>query len=414
MDDYLARIDAAAPEARWPMVRSWLYSEPLPLFQQLRAERPVLVLPELTFCTALADCNLILTRHDVFGVDLYVPKQGTYFMAQDDTAAHWREKSIMKAILDFEDIPAMRAWVGQETAQRLEAAHGSLDIVPHLTRTVPAGLVQTFFGFDVANPKDMIDWSYWSQQDAFHNQPFDAPGPVSAADITFNREKASVMMAAYLAALVAGRAAAVKLGSEEKDPVSRLLRLSFSGGVRFDIQNVIFNTAGLLISAVETTSHASVNALAFLMADQTRFIDARMAAMSDDPAEFDGFVFEALRFRPAFPYFFRTCHKPTVLGGGTPHAVRVPEGTTVLAVTQSGMFDAAGFDRPETFDPTRERTAAFTFGLGLHECLGRAVAAAMLPEIVRQVLRRPGLSAPSAPDYQGTKVPQSWRLTWDT
>ena len=117
---YLTQIDAVAPAARWPMLRTWLYAEPLPLFAELRAERPVLVLPELTFCTRHADCTMILRRQDVFGVDLYQPKQGDYWMAQDDTARHWREKSIMKAILDFEDIPAIREWTGQEVATRLK------------------------------------------------------------------------------------------------------------------------------------------------------------------------------------------------------------------------------------------------------------------------------------------------------
>ena len=47
---------------------------------------PVLALPELTLAFRAADCLLILRRHDDFGVDLYQPKQGDYFMAQDDTA----------------------------------------------------------------------------------------------------------------------------------------------------------------------------------------------------------------------------------------------------------------------------------------------------------------------------------------
>ena len=42
---------------------------------------------------------------------------------------------------------------------------------------------------------------------------------------------------------------------------------------------------------------------------------AQAQAAAADEATFDGFVFEALRFNPAFPYFFRTCHTPTVLAG---------------------------------------------------------------------------------------------------
>ena len=407
---YLAQIDAATPAVRWPMLRTWLYAEPLPLFAELRAERPVLVLPELTFCTRHADCTMILRRQDVFGVDLYQPKQGDYWMAQDDTARHWREKSIMKAILDFEDIPAIREWTGQEVAARLKAANGHIDYVSQIGRAVPAAMVQHWFGFDGSDPAALIDWSYWNQQDAFHNQPFDAPGAVSADEIIAKRKKAGLMMGLYLGKLIAKRTLAVKLGSEAQDSVSRLLRLCFSDALKFNLKQVIFNTGGLLIGAVETTSHATTNALEFLMADPARLAAATAAA--GDPASFDGYVHEALRFHPAFPYFFRTTHRPAELAGGTPFATTVSKGTTVLAVTHSAMFDAAGFANPDAFDPARDHSDMFTLGQGMHECLGRAIATVMMPEMVRQILLLPGLKAAGAVDKQGSKVPQKWGLSW--
>ncbi len=407
---YLAQIDAAAPAARWPMVRKWLYSEPMPLFAELRRDRPVLVLPELTFCTRHADCTMILRRHDSFGVDLYEPKQGDYWMAQDDTARHWREKSIMRSILDFEEIPAMRQWIGAETARRLKAAGKEIEYVRQIGRGVPAAMVEHWFGFSGAKEDDLIEWSYWNQQSAFHNQPFDAQGPVSPDQIEANKKRGNIMMALFLGRLVAKRSIAVKLGSDANDSVTRLLQLCFSDALKFSLKQVLFNTGGLLIGAVETTSHGTANALDYLMRDPARFAAARAAA--GDPAKFDGFVFEALRFNPAFPYFFRTAHRPSVLAGGTPHETTVPKGTTVLAVTHSAMQDAAGFPNPERFDPTRDHSDCFTLGQGIHECLGRAIATVMLPEIVRQVLLLPNIRALAPLDNQGTKVPQKWRLGW--
>ena len=79
---------------------------------------------------------------DIFSVALYKPKQGDYWMAQDDTAVHWREKSIMRAILDREDIPDIRTFVAHKAAELLAAAGGSMDAVPGLTRAVPLALVQ--------------------------------------------------------------------------------------------------------------------------------------------------------------------------------------------------------------------------------------------------------------------------------
>jgi hypothetical protein len=146
MPAYLQRFDATPEARRWPMVRGWIFKDPLPFFAELRRNRPILVMPEVTLAARFDDCTDILRRYDLFSVALYKPKQGDYWMAQDDTAQHWREKSVMKAILDFGDILAIRAWVATKAAGLLSAANGSIDAVAGLTRAVPLALVQEWFG----------------------------------------------------------------------------------------------------------------------------------------------------------------------------------------------------------------------------------------------------------------------------
>jgi cytochrome P450 len=408
---YLQRIDATPPGGRWPLVRGWIFGEPLPFFAELRQERPVLVLPELTLATQFNDCTNILLRHDLFSVALYKPKQGDYWMDEDDTAVHWREKSIMKAILDREEIPAIRTYVANRATSLLTAAGGTMDAVAGLTRAVPLGLVRDWFGFSHSDAKLLCKWSYWNQIDAFWNQPFDAIAWPNPAKVVDEREASNIEMAAYLIALIAAREAELKLGVTARDPVSRLLALSSSKAVDFDLKRVVINVGGLLIGAVETTSHAVVNVLEVLLGRPDVLAQSRAAAMSDDATAVDGFVFEALRFKPAFPYFFRTCEQDTVIGRGTGHETAVTKGTTVLAVTHSAMFDPLAFANPDSFDATRDLGNAFTFGRGLHECLGIAIGGVMIPEIVRQSLRLTNLSA-GAVDYKSGPVPEAWQWTW--
>lgn len=412
MGAYLDRLDALPEAGRWAQVRSWIFAEPLPFFAELRSERPVLVLPEVTCLTRFADCSAVLRRHDHFTVELYEPKQGKYFMAQDDTAAHWREKSIMKTVLDFEDLPKIRQWVAERASTLLDEAEGEIEAVSGLSRAVPIALVQEWFGMSDADPGDLKDWSYWNQQDAFWNQPFDNVTGQDQAAIIKKREKANVQLAIYLAKLIGKRYLREKLWIHADDVVSRLIRLANSGATRFSLRDVIFNVGGLLIGAVETTSHVVINALDHILSNPSIRAQATAAAKSDDVTAFDPIVFEALRFRPAFPYFFRTCRKATPFALGTPHETTVPVGTTVLAITHSAMFDPAGFPHADTFDPTRELGDTFTFGIGMHECLGRAVSRVMVPEIVRQVLRRDGIAAAARPDFKGTSVPEHWMLTY--
>jgi cytochrome P450 len=413
MTDYLQQLEQTPAAARWPKVRQWMYHEPLPFFAQAREQRPILQLPEVTVVTRFADCSTVLRRHQAFSVALYKPKQGDYWMAQDDTAIHWREKSVMQAILDREQTPKMRAWIGEKTAMLLKNGGGTIEAVNGLTRAVPIAFVQEWFGFVDSDPKKLFEWSYWNQHDAFHNQPFDTDIIADPAAVVAQRVAANKEMVNYLAALVQRRVAELKGGQVNTDPVSRLLRLAVSGALQFDPVRVGLNVGGLLIGTVETTSHTAINALAGLLDRPELIGDARAAAAADDPAAIDGYVYEALRFRPAFPYFFRTCEQPTVLAGGTPHAAEIPKGTTVLALTHAAMFDLAAFPDPERFDPKRSRSDAFHFGHGLHECLGRAIGEVMIPEIVRQCLRLPGLRATGPVERQDGTVPESYTLRWN-
>lgn len=411
MSAYLKRLDALPAGERWMQARQWLLKEPLPFFAELRAERPVLDLGEVTLATRHADCCAILRNHSVFQVDGYKPKQGEYWMAQDETPVHVREKAIMHAVLDREDVPRMRAFIAEKAAERLAAGRGTREIVHGLTRAVPLSLVQEWFGWEYADRQKMFEWSYWSQQDAFHNQPFDHRP--DAAAVIEKRKRGSLMMALYIARLVARKAVQVKLGQGGDTPVTRLLRLAFSDGLdpSFDVKRVIFNVGGLLIGAVETTNHASINALEELFARPDVLARARAAALDPEPSRFDGFAMEALRFRPAFPYFFRTCHQPTVLSAGTPHAATIPVGTTVLAVTHSAMHDETVFADAGRFDETRPLADTFTFGHGLHECLGKAIGHALIAETVRQVLRLKDVRPAGPVEWLGD-VPEKWTLQW--
>lgn len=407
MTSYLQRLETSPAAERWPLARGWLETEPHAFAAELRDYRPVLVLPEVTLLARDRDCREVLLRPDLFSVRLYRPKQGDYWMAQDETAQHWREKGVMRAVLDLEDLPAMRAWVGQETARRLNAAGDTLDAVDALTRAVPVAFVQHWFGFADSDEDALQRWSYWNQMDAFWNQPFQAPSFATPEQIVAEREAANTEMRGYLTQLVQARASALRAGEGGQDMVSRLLLLSGSQAIRFDPKAVVLNVGGLLIGAVETTSHCAVNALAFLMADPDRLAGARTAAGAGDPARFDGMVWEALRFEPAFGYFFRVAERDWTLARGRDGETAIPAGTTVLGLSASAMRDPEAIGAPERFDPTRAVADTYTFGLGLHECLGKAIATAMIPEIVRQTLLAEDFT-PGAIDRAGGPVPERW------
>ena len=411
---YLSRLDIAAPNDEWPLVRDWLINEPIPFTAELRAFRPVLKTPVATLVSRYSDVQDVLRRHETFGNDLYAPKQAPYWMPDNDTARHWREKSVMKAILDKEDVPDIRAFVGTQTAQILGAGNGTLDLIPEIGREVPLRLVQSWFGFDGADRDAMFTWSYWNQVDAFKNQPMDQhlvtdPGP---DEIVRKRLEVSAEMRAFIDQLVARRENEIAGGNPGRDPVTRLVQLQRSGSVRINRDLVILNVGGLLIGAIETTSEAVAYALSELTKRPETLDAARSAAAEDDPAAFDGYVWEALRFRPIAPYIFRKAIQPARIGLGRDYATDIANGEIVLACIQSAYFDPTAYDDPEAFRTDRPFDQAFHFGEGLHDCLGRNIGRVMVPEILRQCLRQPDF-APTGPiNFKGEPFPASYPVRW--
>lgn len=74
--NYLEQFDAAAAADRYPLVRRWIDTEPLPFFKELREKRPILVTPVCTLLTRFDDVTEVLNMPLIFTAALYLPKMG--------------------------------------------------------------------------------------------------------------------------------------------------------------------------------------------------------------------------------------------------------------------------------------------------------------------------------------------------
>jgi cytochrome P450 len=94
-------------------------------------------------------------------------------------------------------------------------------------------------------------------------------------------------------------------------------------------------------------------------------------------------VAEVLRCEPPVQLVARAALRPTELEGQP-----LPAGSMVFGLTAAANRDPGRVSRPETFDVTRKRIPALSFGAGPHYCLG-AYLANMLGEVMfPQLLRR--------------------------
>lgn len=437
--NYLEQFDAAADSDKFPLVRRWIDTERLPFFKELREKRPILVTPVCTLLTRFDDVTDVLNMPLIFTVALYLPKMqnGIYLMAHDDDALHTREKSLMQGMLNRDDLPQVRAMVAKTATDLLDSANGHMEAINGYCRMVPATLVQEYFGLTGIDKKKLIEWSYWNQADTFYNQPFDLLSDEKRKEISDHHTQTGEQLGKYIAELVLGRWLAVKaehaehtllapwyllrmlvrklLGKNDKltdDIVTRMIRTAYPGAVEFDIKRLGINAGGLLIGAIETTSQAVAQVIEYLLEEPEWRVKAKRAAQSENPAEFDAIVWEALRFVPISSFLFRQAASDYTVAKGTEHATTITTGTYVLAVTQSAMFDPRAFENPDTFMPGRNWYHYFHFGFGSHECLGKYVGMVMIPEMVRQILLRPGIKANGSIDYQGGHLPQRYDLSW--
>jgi cytochrome P450 len=383
-------------------------NSPLEFFTELRESRPILKTPQCTLLALHDDVVDALLQPSVFTVQLYEEKMGTYLMAQDDTPVHFREKAIMQTMLNRDDLPKIREFVGKTARDILDAApDGKIDAVNELTRRVPIALVQEYMGFDGIEPAKIARWSLFNQWNTFHNQPFD--DNENPADIQAKTQAVNAELGAYLGELVPRRIAAIKKGDQRDDIVSRLLRVSLPQSVGFPMERLVRNIGGLLIGTIETTSQATAQALQQLFRRPEMLAKAR--AVVNDPAKFDGFAFEALRFDPISPYLFRRAAKDYVIARKSTRETTIEAGTIVLPLVLSAMFDPTAHAEPMEFRPDRSLNKMFHFGFGLHECLGRYIGEVMVPEIIRQVVLRPGARPISAIEYGEASFPEKYMVS---
>jgi cytochrome P450 len=406
----LDQYDDATPAQRTKLVRKWLDEKPRAFAQELRDSRPILRTPLGVLVAKFDDVIEVLRLPDTYTVGLYKPKMGDFMLAQDDVSAHFRDKSIMRAMLNRDDLPKIRALIAGKVKAALETANGKIELIENVTRMAAIALVEDYFGFRGAPKGKLFEWSYWNQRDAFHNQPFNYNN--DADDIHAKAQNALNEMKGYLITLAQKRAQEIATGSAPDDVLTRIMKTKFADDVGFTPARFIINVGGLLIGAVETTSQAAAQAIDELLRRPKILAEARKAAAEDNMSRFDGFVWEALRFQPISPYMFRLTAKPHTLGRTKGYETTLKEGDVVLPLVQSAMFDVSRFPDPESFDPTRSLDDMFHLGWGHHECLGKYPAMVMIPEIVRQVILRQDLKITTPIDRKGTPFPEVFEVSY--
>jgi len=172
------------------------------------------------------------------------------------------------------------------------------------------------------------------------------------------------------------------------DFLSHLAGLTMLGDRPITDQDVRAVVAGLLIAGHETTMDASAN-LALQLAREPD-LRARVVA---DATVVPAVVEEVLRLDSPVQNFMRTLTRDVEINGTTMH-----EDDRVMLIYGSANHDPHVFDHPDTFDPDRANLKHYSFGWGLHRCVG-AMLAQMELRILCRLLATYDFKVVGEPEY---------------
>lgn len=418
------------------------------VFTVLRRVRPVFIFGNVVVLTKMRDIREVLGRFDDFTLgEVIEPGMpwGPFLMTVDWREQHRRERMLLQSAVKRDvDPQTIQRIVAEECRKRIVVANGRIDMVAELAEPVVIRIAADYFGV----PPLRGDLSGMARATRNLAGIIMVNPPVGSQPWIDSRDDMIGLTQLILEQISATRSAIIT--SRQNDlPDNLLTRLTsqlHAGGAPkwFDEDWIRRYLTGLVATGLATVVRGTTQTVDQLVARPAALREAQKLAAEIDHAEADEksigdaasdndraaaaarvkqardalthYIYEALRFRPMLPLLVRDAPRATIVAKGTPRVRVVPAGARVLAAPLAGMFDPEIFPHPPRFDPARPIESYIHFGDGERHCFGKYVAESALMEMVRALLRLPGLARASGRDgrihYEGP-APYSFILTFD-
>lgn len=377
-------------------------------FEELRRHRPIFSVGRLTVVTLADDVREVLDDHEHLTVALYEEKMpgltGPFILGLDDTPQYRYEDAALRRAVRPDDLPAIEEIVLAAARARVAgAADGEIDVVSELADPVLDHVIAEYLGFPGSDTAMQLRWSRSVFEEIF----------INVGNLPSVRERAAADAAearAHFEGVVADRKAALEASADVPDDVlTRLLRLQPQEGGLDDV-GIRRNLMGLIAGWIPTASKAFSLAVEELLRRPAQLETAQQAASEGNRDLVAAHVFEAMRFRPQNWGVLRHCAADRTVAAGTDRETTIPAGDTVVAATQSAMFDERAVEAPDEFRLDRPWHEYMHFGHGLHTCFGEAINRVQLPALATALLEGPPLGRASELDWDGP-FPSSLRVS---
>ncbi|WP_329573644.1 cytochrome P450 [Streptomyces sp. NBC_01361] len=380
---------------------------PFPEFAQLRQTEPVRWIAQPTgisgfgdsgywAVTRHADVKYVSTRPELFSSNLNTAvirfnesisrdqiEVQKLIMLNMDPPEHTRVRQIVqrgftpRAIRSLEDALRNRASSIVETALANAAPDGSFDFVTNVAVELPLQAIAELIGVPQDDRTKIFDWS--NKMAAYDDPEYAITEEVGA--------EAAMEIVSYAMNLAAARKEC-----PAKDIVSQLVAAEDEGNLSSD--EFGFFVILLAVAGNETTRNAITHGMHAFLTNPDQW-ELFKRERPESTAE------EIVRWATPVVSFQRTATQDTELGGA-----QIKKGDRVGIFYSSANHDPEVFDRPDTFDITRDPNPHLGFGGGgPHFCLGKSLATLEINLIFNAV-------ADAMPDLRLTGDPRRLRSAW--
>ncbi len=385
--DVLRRPPAGLRARLLAPVMAWGVETGLPLFFRfLRALRWNLRFG-VVFATRYDEVREVFLNDQAFRVP-YAAKLDVimgghpFFLSMDDTKAYRDDTEAMRKAIRVADIPARLIPEVERLGEKIVIdANGRLEVVDSLVRRITFELYQGYFGIPDPPGEDLRVWATRLFEFQFADMGDDPAlrTEVDAIAPALRKHIQNLMDTRRISGMV------------QDDVLGRCLEMQKQGTPGFHDDQIRSSLMGFIVGGPPQPPMVVPQALEQLLRRPDALAGAQQAARDNDDQLLAGYVFEAMRFDPLAPFLPRVAKSASTIGRGTPRAVNVPEGTRVLVAFGSAMMDERRLPNPKAFNPRRLPHEYIHFGYGLHQCFGIHMNKALLPLMLKALLKRPNL-----------------------
>lgn len=368
------------------------YSNPYPLFAQLRQEAPIFYSDQLGgwVVTRYDDVSEILHNHTDYSskgrvlhlinqlnqdVQDQLPLLQMHFatgLAHSDAPEHKRLRGLLAQAFTPKMAESMRPITREVVERVLGSLKAEANLIEDVFTPVPALVVGRLLGSEESDIPDLIRWAHAI------NGLYEKGGRISP-DKALHAEAMLEEMRSFVVRLVDERRA--KRDNGELVPQADILSALVSAELNGDALNeseLVSTAVTLFVAGHETTTHLLGNGMLGLLSHSGQF-----KLLRERPEMIKSAVDEMARFDGSVPRSWRITKREMEISGTS-----IPAGQLVLPILASANRDQTIFENPDSFEIERDSRKHLAFGRGVHVCLGAPLARVEGEEILKVLLAK--------------------------